>query len=116
MSARIPIQLIEQRVIARMGPEAPARLVFERSLGVLDATVGNALGDSKLKLGGAALAARSDQLARAARLDATADRDLKQADAERKATREEAVHISSTAGVSPSGGWVRRVDDVSLVG
>lgn len=93
----IPLQLIEQRVVARMNPKAPARLVYERSLGVLDATVGSALGDPRLKWRGAALADRSDQLARAARLDATADQDLKQADAELKATRDDAVEVVQKA-------------------
>jgi len=74
-----------------MDPEAPARLVYERSLGVLDATIGSALGDPRLKRRGAALAERSDELARAARLDATADQDLKQADAKLEATREDVV-------------------------
>jgi len=88
-AARIPLQLIEERVVARMNPKAPARLVYERSLGVLDATIGSALGDPRLKRRGAALAERSDELARAARLDATADQDLKQADAKLEATRED---------------------------
>jgi len=90
-AARIPLQLIEERVVARMNPKAPARLVYERSLGVLDATIGSALGDPRLKRRGAALAERSDELARAARLDATADQDLKQADAKLEATREDVV-------------------------
>jgi hypothetical protein len=89
--ARIPLQLFEERVVARMDAEAPARLVYERALGVLDATVGSALGDPRLRWRGAALAERSDQLARAARLDVAADQDLKQADAKLEATREDAV-------------------------
>jgi hypothetical protein len=46
---RLPLQLIENRLAARMGAEAPARLFYERSLGMLDATAGRVLGDSTLK-------------------------------------------------------------------
>ena len=56
---RIPLQLIEDRFVSRLATEAPARLIYERSLGVLDATVGNALGDPRLERRGGALAARS---------------------------------------------------------
>ena len=65
--ARFPLQLIEDRVMARMDAESPARLYFERTLGMLDAAVGGALGDSKLAERGSALAERSDALSRAAR-------------------------------------------------
>ena len=40
---RVPLQLIEDRVSTRMDAEAPARLFYERSLGMLDATVGRVL-------------------------------------------------------------------------
>src|SRR3954454_11018362 len=69
---RFPLQLIEDRVITRMDSEAPGRLLFERSFGSLDAAVGSVLGDDKLAERGAALAERSDVLARAARLDGAA--------------------------------------------
>jgi hypothetical protein len=88
---RFPLEVIEERLVARMGAEAPVRLVYERSLGVLDATVGSVLGDPRLKRQGASLAKRSDELARAARLDAAASQDLKQADADYKASRQEAA-------------------------
>ena len=48
-----------------MGSEAPARLFYERSLGLLDSAVGNALGDLRLAKRGGALAERSDALRRA---------------------------------------------------
>jgi hypothetical protein len=89
--ARFPLQLIEDRMAARMGAEAPARLLYERSLGKLDATIGTLLGDSKLKMRGSALAERSDALSRAARLDAAATQKLEHAEAELKATREKAI-------------------------
>jgi hypothetical protein len=47
---------------------------------VLDATVGNAMGDLKLHKRGSALAERSDTLSRAARLDAAATQKEEHAD------------------------------------
>ena len=88
--ARFPLQLIEQRVVARMGSEAPARLFYERSLGLLDAAMGNALGDRRLQRSGSALARRSDVLARAARLDAEADQAQQRSSADLKARSDEA--------------------------
>ena len=88
--ARFPLQLIEQRVVARMGSEAPARLFYERSLGLLDAAMGNALGDRRLQRSGSALARRSDVLGRAARLDAEADQAQRRSSADLKATSDEA--------------------------
>ena len=58
--ARIPFQLIEDQMAARLYSEAPARLFYERSLGTLDATIGNLLGDARLQRRGAALVERSD--------------------------------------------------------
>ena len=46
---RIPFQLIENQMAARLHSESPARLFYERSLGTLDATVGKLLGDAELK-------------------------------------------------------------------
>lgn len=89
--ARFPLQLIEDRMAARMGAEAPARLIYERSLGKLDATIGSLLGDSTLKMRGSALAERSDALSRAARLDAAATQKQEHAESELKATREKAI-------------------------
>jgi hypothetical protein len=88
---RFPLQVLEERVMARMGTEAPARLLYERSLGVLDATVGSVLGDPRLRRRGARLAERSDTLSRAAALEATAVQEQQQADAELKARRDEAI-------------------------
>jgi hypothetical protein len=88
---RFPLQLIEERVFARMGEEVPARLFYERSLGVLDRAVGNALGDPELAQRGSALAERSDALGRAARLDAAAARKQEHADGELIARREQAI-------------------------
>src|SRR5215470_10046082 len=49
-----PVQVIEDQFVARMDPQAPARL-YERSLGALDATAGKMLGDPELEKRGAAL-------------------------------------------------------------
>jgi hypothetical protein len=89
--ARYPLQLIEDRVITRIGTEAPARLIYERSLGTLDAAVGNALGDAKLAERGAALVERTDTLGRAAKLEAKAAVRLEQADKKLKAVRDNAI-------------------------
>jgi hypothetical protein len=94
---RFPLQFVKERVVARMETEAPARLVYERSLGVLDATVGSALGDPRLKRRGAALADRSDALGRAAQLEAIATQKQKQADAELQAARDEAIEDQNEA-------------------
>jgi hypothetical protein len=88
--ARVPLQMIEQRVVARMGSEAPARLFYERSLGLLDAAVGNALGDRQLQKSGTALVRRSDVLGRAAELDAEADQAQRRSSADLKARSNEA--------------------------
>jgi hypothetical protein len=89
--ARLPLQLIEERVVARMDSEAPARLFYERSLGLLDTTVGNVLGAPEWEQRGEALMERSDQLRRAARLDAAATENIKQAGSNVKVTREAAA-------------------------
>ena len=89
--ARVPLQLIENQMAARLGSEAPARLFYERSLGAIDATVGDLLGDPELAKRGAALVERSDALGRAAQLDATATQNREQADATLEATRDDVV-------------------------
>jgi hypothetical protein len=94
---RFPLQLIEERVVSRIGTEAPARLFYERTLGVLDTTVGSALGDARLERRGAALADRTDALSRAAQLEATATQKQKHADAELTSTRDEAIEDQKQA-------------------
>ena len=89
--ARLPLQLIEDQVAARLRSEAPARLLYERSFGALDATVGKLLGDPQLEKRGAALVERSNSLSKAAKLDATATRNREQADAKLAATHDEVV-------------------------
>jgi hypothetical protein len=94
---RLPLQRIENRLVARMVPEAPARLFYERSLGMLDAIAGTVLGDSKLKMRGSALAERSDTLSRAALLDAAATRKQEHAGAKLRATRNTAAEATRQA-------------------
>ncbi|OBB59468.1 IF2 family translation initiation factor [Mycobacterium sp. 852013-51886_SCH5428379] len=88
--ARFPLQVIEDRVVGRLDAEAPARLFYERSLGMLDLAVGNALGAPEVEQRGAALVERSEALRRAAALDTAATQTKEQADAELNQTREQA--------------------------
>lgn len=88
--ARFPLQVIEQRVVARMDAESPARLFYERSLGLLDASIGNVLGDRQLQRNGSALARRSDVLGRAAQLDSEAEQAQRRSRADLKARSDEA--------------------------
>jgi hypothetical protein len=95
--ARIPLQLIEEQVVAGMSSEAPTRLFYERWLGGLDAAVGKMLGDPDLEKRGAALIERSDALRRAAQLDATATQNQERADDELKAKRGKAIEDQKDA-------------------
>ena len=79
---RIPLRMVEGQLSARLTPEAPARLFFERSFGTLDATIGGLLGDAELKKRGAALVERAD---------ANATRGREAADADVASTRDEVV-------------------------
>jgi hypothetical protein len=89
--ARFPLQLIEDRVMVRLSAEAPARLLYEHFVGMLDAAVGRLLGDADLQKRGAALVERSDVLGRAAQLEASATRKRQQADEKLKSTSEDVV-------------------------
>jgi hypothetical protein len=95
--ARLPLSFIEQQVVARMDPEAPVRLLYERSLGMLDSTVGSALDAPDVEQRGAALIERSDALRRAAQLDATATANIEDADSELKDTRKKATREQNKA-------------------
>ncbi len=95
--ARLPLQMIEERVVARMDSEAPARLFYERSFGLLDVAVGNALGDVRLRKRGGALAKRSDTRRRAAQLDTAAEQAREESRADLKATSDKAVEDQQDA-------------------
>ena len=95
--ARLPLQLIEEKVVGRLDSDAPARLMYERSVGRLDIVVGGALGAPDVACRGAALIERSEALQRAAVLDEAADRavdeartDLQDAQVAASVVREEA--------------------------
>jgi hypothetical protein len=88
--ARVPFQMMEEQFVARMDPQAPARLFYERWLGALDAAAGMVLRDPQLEQRGATRAERSDALGRVAQLDATATRQREQADDELKTKRDQA--------------------------
>ena len=89
--ARFPLHLIEQQISARVDPEAPGRLFYERSLGTLDATVGGFLGDTSLQERGAALLERSEALKQAAKLEAEAEAKLQDADQTLKRKADQAI-------------------------
>src|SRR6186997_809903 len=96
--ARVPFQVMEEQFVARMDPQAPARLFYERWLGALDAAAGMVLGDPELKQRGAALAERSDAPGRVAQLDATATgQQQQQAADELKSKRDQAKQGLSRA-------------------
>ncbi|KKW66103.1 IF2 family translation initiation factor [Mycolicibacterium elephantis] len=95
--ARFPLQVIEDRVVARMDAEAPARLFYERSLGKLDVTVGSVLDAPEVEQRGTALLERSDALRRAVQLEETATERVKQANTDLKQTREQAAETKRQA-------------------
>ncbi|MCV7007268.1 IF2 family translation initiation factor [Mycobacterium gordonae] len=95
--ARYPLQFVEDRFVTRIRSEAPARLFYERALGVLDTTVGNVLRDPELVRRGTALVERTDALGRAAALDARATTRKEQADAKLDEAREQAVEDQKEA-------------------
>lgn len=89
-AARLPLQIVEEQLVARLDTESPARLIYERSLGALDVTVGNLLGAPDIAERGAALAERSEALRLAAELDAKADAEVREAGQNFKARRDDA--------------------------
>lgn len=70
---RFPLGVIDQQIRARVDDDAPVRLIFERSLGALDATVGQLLGDPALTDRGTTMKVRSETLGRAVDLEARAE-------------------------------------------
>jgi hypothetical protein len=95
--ARLPLQVIEDRVFTRISQEAPARLFYERSLGMLDATAGSALRDPDLAERGAALVERSNALGRAVELDTEAEARKQAADEKLERRRYEAIELRQDA-------------------
>jgi hypothetical protein len=95
--ARTPLQFVEDRVVSRWDAEAPGRLAYERSLGVLDAVVGRLLGADDIEAGGTVLARRSAALGRAAQLEAEATAELTRAAEEMHAASGEAAAAQKAA-------------------
>jgi hypothetical protein len=95
--ARMPLQFVEDRFVSRLNAEAPARLFYERSVGVLDAVAGRALGDAEVERRGTAVAERSAELGRAAQLDAEADAESRQASDEVTRARDDAAATQRAA-------------------
>lgn len=96
-AARFPFQIIEEQLVTRLADESPARLIYERSLGALDVTVGNLLGAPDIAERGAALADRSEALLRAAELDAEADAQVREAGQNYRAGTEDAARQRQNA-------------------
>ena len=95
--ARMPLRLFEQRVLVRVDSEAPARLLYERSVGAVDSVVGNMLGDTEVEKQGAARVERSEALGEATRLDELATQTREQADEELRRKRESAASAPGKA-------------------
>jgi hypothetical protein len=85
--ARIPLQLVEEQLVARLDSDARLRLFYERSLGALDAVAGNVLDSPRLAQRGATKIERSEKLMRAADLDAVANATVAHANSELKDAR-----------------------------
>jgi hypothetical protein len=94
---RIPFQLFETNVVERRDTEDPARLAYERTIGTLDKVIGGALGASDIERRGKTLVERTDDLARARRLDELADETEAQADQKLASAREAALEERAAA-------------------
>jgi hypothetical protein len=78
---RLPLTVLEHRVVGRLDSESKLRLGFEKALGRLDVTVGRALDDPGLRHRGAQLSRRADVLAKAVALEEKAEERKQEADA-----------------------------------
>ena len=95
--ARFPLQLIEKQLVARLDSDAPLRLFYQRSLGLLEAAAGNVLDVPTLAQRGVTTIERTDTLMRAADLDAVADATIANADAELRDARGAATQAAEDA-------------------
>ncbi len=87
----MPLRLFEQRVLAGVDSEAPARLLYERSVGAVDAVVGSMLARRRRREAWHCAVERSEALGEAARLDELATQNREQADDELRRKRERAA-------------------------
>ena len=88
---RIPLGLFEANVVNSLGTEAPARLVYERTVGTLDKKVGCMLGDDEAVQQGDAQIHHVNEIARAKKLEAEADAKEAEAKQRLEAKREAGV-------------------------
>jgi hypothetical protein len=95
---RLPLTLVEKKVLPRFDEDNSVRLTVEKALGSIDATVGRFLADPELTRRGATLSRRADILTKAVQLEekaearkAKATTDLKVAKKQADAKREQAV-------------------------
>jgi hypothetical protein len=95
--ARIPLQLLDEQLVARLDSDARLRLFYQRSLGLLDAAVGNVLGSPTLAQRGAIKIERTDKLMRAADLDAEANATIAQANSKLRDVRGAAAQATEDA-------------------
>jgi hypothetical protein len=95
--ARVPLNLIEEQLVARLDADARLRLIYQRSLGALDAVAGNVLGSPRLAQRGANKIEASDKLMRAADLDAQANATIAQAGSELRDSRRAATQAVKDA-------------------
>ncbi|TRW86276.1 IF2 family translation initiation factor [Mycolicibacterium sp. 018/SC-01/001] len=87
--ARTPVQLVEDRLMARWPDDAPGRLMYERALGALDAAAGNALRDAALEESGITRVQRAAALGEAVRLEQVAEEKRQQAQDQLSRKREQ---------------------------
>jgi hypothetical protein len=95
--ARLPWLFVERRVVRKWDEDAPARLLYERSFGAVDAAVGRALGDVDLEARGDAYVKHGENLSAANRLDDDAAKTEQVADDELRARRDKAAAASEQA-------------------
>ncbi|MDT5211678.1 MAG: hypothetical protein QOF67_4093 [Mycobacterium sp.] len=95
--ARIPLQLLDEQLMARLHADARLRLFYQRSLGLLDAAVGNVLDSPTLAQRGAAKIERTEKLMRAADLDAEANATIAKANSKLRNVRGAAAQAAEDA-------------------
>ena len=96
--ARTPLQLIERGFMTRVDAEAPARVLYERAIGAVDAAAGSFLRDSELEERGITRIEKASALGEAARLDEVADQQKHRAADELRRKREKAATAPQEAG------------------
>lgn len=94
---RYPLGLIEKQMATRLGPRALPRLLYERSLGLLDPAAGNVLDATALAQRGVTKIEQSDNRMRAADLDAEADATVADASSKLKDARAAAAQTEEVA-------------------